>query len=242
MLLGIFSDIHSNIQALQAVNSDMESRGVEKKVCLGDLVGYGGNPNECVDMVRSMSEICILGNHDSVAIENELPENFNPYALKVMNWTREILTTESLDYLKNLQYKIVEHDCLFVHSSPKSPADWCYVSSLDDAVDAFEFFKQQVCFIGHTHCPNIIVKESGQSFKVLEESEYTIIGDERVLVNVGSVGQPRDRDPQASYCTFNTETKEMLLIKVPYDIEAAQQTMIEHDLPEYLVNRLSEGR
>ena len=242
MLLGIFSDIHSNLDALQSVYSDMERRGVNKRVCLGDLVGYGGNPNECVEMIKSISDICILGNHDSVAIENEHPENFNPYALKVMDWTRNVLTSESLDYLKSLPYQIEMDDCLFVHSSPKSPADWCYVSSLDDAVDAFEFFKQQACFIGHTHCPNIIVKESGQSFKVLEESEYKITGGERVLINVGSVGQPRDRDPQASYCTYDTVSKEILLIKVPYDIEAAQQVMISHDLPEYLVNRLSEGR
>ena len=196
MRYGIYSDIHGNLEALQRVMESMKRLGVEKKVCLGDIVGYGPYPNECVELVAENSDIVILGNHDSVAIGRESSEGWNNYnAQRAIEWTAKVLTPSSIEFFSKLPYMTSEPPLLFVHASPWSPADWRYVSSLDDAVDAFSFFTEKICFIGHTHYPIIVVMEGEQSFKVSESLLHTVEPDQRILVNDGSVGQPRDRNP-----------------------------------------------
>ena len=135
MRYGIFSDIHGNLEALHAVLKRMEELGVERRICLGDLVGYCANPNECVDVIRQQSHLTILGNHDSVALGRESSENFNFYARRAIEWTRENLSESSAEFLQKLSYLEAEDELCFVHASPRSPADWYYVSALDDAVD-----------------------------------------------------------------------------------------------------------
>jgi len=242
MRYGIYSDIHGNLEALQAVLDSMKSLGVERRICLGDLVGYCANPNECVDIIREKSDLVILGNHDSVALGRETSENFNFYARRAIEWTREALSKESIDFMNGLSYLENEGELCFVHASPRSPADWFYVTSLDDAVDAFSFFRQRVCFVGHTHWPVIVVMEGEQSFRICDTLSYTLDKGQRMLVNVGSVGQPRDRNPLASWTICDSDSLSVEIVRVPYDIGKTQKKMRDHDFADFLVHRLSEGK
>ncbi|WP_173473270.1 metallophosphoesterase [Fibrobacter succinogenes] len=242
MLYGICSDIHSNATAFKAVLESMRDNGVERKVCLGDIVGYGVDTDECVDLVRENMDFCLIGNHDSVAVKNESSEGFNPYAKQAIEWTQKHLSKESVAYIRSLPYIHEENDICFVHASPLSPADWVYVTDLEDALNAFDHFSERYCFVGHTHSPVIIASRPLAIPKILDEYEYVIANTERLLVNVGSVGQPRDRDPRACWCLLDTETKCVRLIRVEYDIRETQSRMKKQGLPSFLIDRLSVGR
>jgi len=242
MRYGIFSDIHSNYEALSSVLAAMETHGVERRVCLGDAVGYGANANECVQLIREKSDVTLLGNHDSVALGRESSENFNYYARKAIEWTKENLTENSRNFLDKLPYVVDEPPLSFVHASPRSPVDWYYITSFDDAIDAFSFFSERICFVGHTHIPSIVVMENEQSFWVSETLSHKLLANQRVLVNVGSVGQPRDRIPLASWCLCDTKDMTVEIVRVPYDIAKTQESMRRLDFAEFLINRLAEGR
>ena len=242
MIYGICSDIHSNATAFLAVLEAMKAHGIERKVCLGDLVGYGSDVNECVALAKENMDVCLIGNHDSVAVKFESCASFNPYAKSAIEWTQKELSKESLEYLKNLPYIAEENDLCFVHSSPMSPADWTYITDLEDALDAFDHFSEKYCFVGHTHSPVIVAMNDSAIPKVIETNYYKMEEGERLLVNVGSVGQPRDRDSRACFCKFNTETKETELIRVPYDIEETMRRMRNAGISEFLVERLGVGR
>lgn len=242
MIYGIFSDVHANLAALEAVITSMSQWGVRRKVCLGDLVGYCADADTCVQLVQAYSDICIMGNHDSVALKREPSLHFNQFARLAIEWTQKQLSQESLDYMKKLPYIVEENDLCFVHASPKSPADWFYVSSLEDAVDAFEYFVSKVCFVGHTHSPVIVSLGQDNVPRVVESDEYIARAGERLLVNVGSVGQPRDRNPQACWCFFDDQTMEVRFIRVPYAVHRTQETMRKYQFPPFLVQRIEEGR
>ena len=242
MLYGICSDIHSNATAFKAVLESMRDNGVERKVWLGDIVGYGVDTDECVDLVRENMDFCLIGNHDSVAVKNESSEGFNPYAKQAIEWTQKHLSKDSIAYIRSLPYIFEENDICFVHASPLSPADWVYVTDLEDALNAFDHFSERYCFVGHTHSPVIIASRPLAIPKILDEYEYVIANTERLLVNVGSVGQPRDRDPRACWCLLDTETKCVRLIRVDYDIRETQNRMKKQGMPSFLIDRLSVGR
>ena len=243
MKYGIYSDIHGNLEALQRVFESMNRMGVEKKVCLGDIVGYGPYPNECVELVAENSAIVVLGNHDSVAIGRDSSDEWNNYnAQKAIEWTSKVLTPASVNFLSSLPYTAPDPPLVFVHASPWSPPDWRYVTSLDDAVDAFSFFTDKICFIGHTHWPIIVITEGEQSFRVSESQVHTLQPGQRMLVNDGSVGQPRDRNPLAAWCLCDTETMTVEIIRVVYDLGKTQAAMREKGFAPFLINRLTEGR
>lgn len=242
MKYGIFSDIHGNLEALQAVMSKMDELGVQRRICLGDVVGYGPNPNECVELVRSRADISILGNHDSVALGWEASESFNFYARRAIEWTRDVLSPASQDFLKKLRYLETEDDLCFVHASPHSPADWYYITDLEDAADSFNFFREKICFIGHTHFPVMVVRENDQTFRICDSYSYQAREGERLLVNDGSVGQPRDRNPQAGFCIYDTETALVEILRVDYPVKVTQDKMRELGFADFLIHRLEEGR
>ena len=246
MLYGIFSDIHCNLPALEAVLRSMESRKVERRVCLGDIVGYGASPNECADIVKRHSDVCLLGNHDNVALKREGYSSFNVYAKAAMEWTFKVLSNSTENYLKSLPYTAQEEHFTFVHSSPMSPADWHYVADLDGALEAFSYFKTPYCFIGHTHNPVLVAINGKDPY-----SEVPIISDgplyrpkksEKMLVNVGSVGQPRDRDWRASWCLVDSECNWVEFVRVEYDLAKTQNMMRKENMPIFLIERLALGR
>lgn len=242
MLYGICSDIHSNATAFKAVLQSMKENGVERRVCLGDLVGYGVDADECVRLARENMDVCLIGNHDSVAIKYESSTGFNPYAKQAIEWTQNNLSKESIDYMRSLPYIYEDDDICYVHASPLSPADWVYVTELEDALDAFDHFSGRYCFVGHTHSPVIVASRPMAIPKILDEYEYTIEDTERLLVNVGSVGQPRDRDPRSCWCLLDSETKCVRLIRVDYDIAETQNRMRKAGMPSFLIERLAVGR
>jgi predicted phosphodiesterase len=242
MKYGIYSDIHSNLEALQSVLESMDEKGVERKICLGDAVGYGPYPNECIELIQEASETVILGNHDSVALNRESSDQFNFFARNAINWTKRVLKGPNIDTMQRWPYLIDEPPLTFVHASPRSPADWTYIATLDEAVDSFSYFAQKICFIGHTHLPVIVVTEGEQSFFVSEHFQHRVNYNQRILVNVGSVGQPRDGITDACWCLCDSEAMDVEIIRTPYDVGKTQKAMRERGLDDFLINRLAIGK
>ena len=226
MNLAIISDIHGNFAALEKVIDSMNREKVDKTICLGDIVGYGAKPNECVELVKSLEIPCLLGNHDASAVGLEDTTYYNEFASIAIRWTTDHLTAQSRKFLLSLKYTHIWEDLLFVHSSPNSPESWHYLFSSYDARVAFRSFQESVCFIGHTHIPIIFTEQDGEG---------------RRLINVGSVGQPRDRDPRACWGLFNTESGEFKWMRVEYPIDLTVKQIVSEDLPKFLADRLFHG-
>ncbi|GAB4317411.1 MAG: metallophosphoesterase family protein [Candidatus Sumerlaeia bacterium] len=238
----IFSDIHGNIQALRAVLQALDDLGITDIYCGGDVVGYGANPNECCQILRERGIPTVAGNHDHAALTLADISYFNRVAKEAVLWTQEQLTEDNTKWLHSLPmiHRCEEHDFLLVHASPYSPEEWNYVLTMGDARRAFEHFQERSCFIGHSHQPFIIENFKGnlscptQSFIEMRDSA-------RFLVNVGSVGQPRDRVPFASYCILDHDRQVIELARAEYDIQGAQRAIIEAGLPSELAERLAYG-
>lgn len=244
MRTAIISDIHSNIEALTAVMEDMESLDIDEIVCLGDIVGYGPNPNECIRIAQQKFNVVLLGNHDAAALDTEATRNFNINAKIAIEWTTNQLTKESKSFLKELPMSRTLGDCTYVHATPYEPRMWYYISSVEEAGFNFQFFNTRFCFIGHTHIPVIITQDRENHIDVFQNGkiEFSFDDDRSFLINVGSVGQPRDRNSNACYGLLDTEAGNFVLRRVEYDIDKCQKKMRKNKLPDFLVNRLAEGK
>lgn len=240
----VISDIHANLTALEAVLLDAQARGYDTAWCLGDLVGYGPDPNECIERVRSLPQLaCIIGNHDAAALEQIDVSTFNPEARNAILWTRQTLSEDSQKFLRSLPEKIVISDQVTLsHGSPRHPV-WEYLLDLRTATLSFQHFETPLCFVGHTHLPTIyLYNEEDQSAQLqIPRTDSPIHLPNRAIVNPGSVGQPRDRDPRAAYAIFDTETWIWDYRRVEYDIASVQMRMRQHGLPERHIYRLSSG-
>lgn len=240
MRYGIISDIHSNWKALSAVLDVLEKEKVDRHLCPGDLVGYGADPNRCVEEVRRLSCLTVLGNHDSVAAGREEPTYFNPHARKTIEWTREVLEGENRGYLKELPMKRNEGGWLLVHATPSEPEAWHYILSEDRGAREFPHFNEAVCLFGHTHYPFLLAQGPG-GFKSLRGNKFHLEPDTRYLLNAGSVGQPRDGDPRAAYGVYDSEAMTVEFRRAEYDIATAQKKILDAGLPRFLAERLSKG-
>lgn len=237
----IISDIHGNLPALEAVLADIDKQGIKDIYCCGDIVGYGANPNECLDIVIGKLKIpTIAGNHDHAAIGIVDTKYFNEIAKKAITWTEEALTEENRERLQALPMKICIDPVVFVHSSPRDPEKWKYIVTMGDARDNFNYFEGQFCFIGHSHHPFIIEKGEG-SIGTPEDLEIILQPDKRYLVNVGSVGQPRDKIPKAAYAICDLENEKLEIIRVDYNIALAKKAIYDACLPKELAERLDIG-
>lgn len=225
MKVAIISDIHGNFPALEAVITAIEKEEIDKIFCLGDLVGYGGKPQEVIDVIREMNIPCILGNHDEAAVGLGDVSHFNQLARQAIEWTMSVLTAESIKFLKATKRTIVFGNILFTHSSPHEPKAWHYMFREYEARRAFEVLKQDICFYGHTHVP----------------VEFTDSESGRRIINVGSVGQPRDKDPRACWGFYDMDTKDFIWMRTEYDIDTAAADIFNAGLPEYLAERLYNG-
>jgi predicted phosphodiesterase len=243
MRYAIISDIHGNFEALQAVMADIDKRSVDEIVCLGDIVGYYPDPEKCIELVRNNVKFCVAGNHDYAAINRIDIQTFTYYAFVAMEWTRNNISRNSCDYLASLPLSI-EHDIFFLtHSSPSSSHDWIYVfpDSEEAVFEAFNSLVHRLNFIGHTHWPSIMIQEED---KIVLCSEHLVKLDEDnfYLVNVGSVGQPRDFDSRSCYAIYDSDRADISLIRVPYDFSVTQKKIVEHNLPAFLAERLEKGK
>jgi len=242
MRYGFFSDVHSNLEALEAVAQDFRREKLDRVFFLGDAVGYGPDPNECVSVIDGLTEVKLMGNHDYAALGLIEATLFNEYAQQAMEWTRGVLTEQSLKILSGF---VMEHrfdQSHLVHSTPKEPQEWNYIFDLDDAEENFGFFRSQICIIGHSHFPAIIKKFDGRHCFLQEENQTDIAKDFRYIINIGSVGQPRDGSSKAGYMIYDAEKRVITLRRLDYDFKKTQEKMKEQGLPQFLIDRLAVGR
>jgi len=241
MKFAIIADIHGNLEALEAVLEDARKQGVTHYACLGDVVGYGANPKECLDIVRGMGMPCVKGNHDEYSASlNQHLEGFNPYAAQAVQWTREHLTEDDRKWLRELKYIRLVTSFSIVHATLDAPDRWGYVFDKLAAAASFPYQNTNVCFFGHTHVPVAFVRDSvvrGGSY-----SKFRIEHGRKYFINVGSVGQSRDGVAKATYATYDLNEGIIELRRVDYDIPAAQGKIIAAGLPKRLADRLTEGR
>ena len=242
MKLAFFSDVHANWEALSAVLADFSDEKVDRAYFLGDAVGYGADPNLCVKEICKAAPVRLMGNHDYAALGQLDTQQFNQYARLSIEWTKEVLTADAIDQLSG--FKIDDNIDSFhlVHATPKDPLEWEYLLDLDDAEENFKFFQPQVCLIGHSHKPLIIRKFKEEQASLYPENSIVLEPDWRCIINIGSVGQPRDGNPKACYLLYDSVSREAVLRRVAYDVETAQRKMKALNLPEYLIERISAGR
>jgi len=231
MRYAILGDIHANVAAFEAVLRDADARsGFDKIWCLGDMVGYGPDPHECIELLRQYEHVCIAGNLDWAAIGRMNTSDFNPAAAQACRWTREQLTRQDKDYLQNLPLTLCHGDFTLVHGSPREPI-WEYLLSVEAAQANFAYFQTGICLVGH----DVAVYEA------FGDGASLTLGGDRLIINPGGVGQPRDGDPRASYAIYDDEANAVYHYRVEYDIASTQKKMEERGLPLPLILRLSEG-
>ncbi len=240
MLHAIVSDIHGNLEALEAVLADIGRHQPASMVCLGDFVGYGASPNECIDRLRPLIEHAVVGNHDLAACGKLKLTYFNSNAALAAQWTESALTDENLQYLRDLPFAVQWRDTLLVHASPAQPEDWHYVLSPVEAQMEMDAYHEAVCFIGHSHYPGNFDRHN-EHVRYSRGPEVRLEKGHRYLVNVGSVGQPRDGDPRAAYLLFDDLERVLRHVRIEYDIAGAMRRILAAGLPRFLAERLQWG-
>jgi predicted phosphodiesterase len=241
MRILVISDIHANLTALEAVLA--EAGEIDAAWCLGDLVGYGPDPNECIERVRELPQLsCIIGNHDAAALKQIDADTFNPEARIAIHWTQRTLNQNSHDFLSELPEKIRIGDVTLTHGSPRHPV-WEYLLDTRTATLNFDYFDTSLCFVGHTHLPVIYSLQDNNHLAHLSipEPNQALVLPIRAIANPGSVGQPRDRDPRASFSIYDPENNSWNYRRVVYDIPAVQARMTTAGLPERHIHRLAAG-
>lgn len=247
----IISDIHGNLEALTAVMAHIQDQGIDEIVCLGDIIGYGPNPLECLDTVMDRCKLTILGNHDQAAIFD--PEGFNPVALKAIFWTRKLLeenvggvdrANKRWDFLGGLPRRHDEGEVLFVHGSPRDPTnEYVFPEHVYETQRMEILFKrfEKYCFQGHTHIPGVFT-ESGKFHSPESIDHKMMLGDEKLMFNIGSVGQPRDENRRSCYVVLDMDERSVTYHRVEYDFESTAKKIYDiPDLANMLGDRLSRG-
>ena len=232
MRIAILSDIHANFQALQKAFEIIDAKEIEQVYCLGDIVGYGAEPNECVAMIRERNVSCIIGNHDKAVLDVEQAEHLNRYARAAIEWTARQLAPDHRDFLSGLPYSIVAHQSTFVHASPDIPEEWNYIVTAYDAQQYFHCLTTPLCWVGHSHVSGVYCEDL---------KTKKLVKGKRFIINVGSVGQPRNRDSRLSFGVFDDERWEYEHVVSEYDANLAREKIISAGLPEYLGDRLLVG-
>jgi len=244
MKYGIFSDVHANLEAFNAVVAALKNEDLDGYVFLGDIVGYGADPKKCLELLRELIDKsncqCIAGNHDHAVCGLTDTTHYNKNAKISIEWTEEQLDDDEIDFLLQIPLMYENESFAAVHANLIAPKDWGYILDIDDAHENFKKLKQQICFIGHSHFPIIFVQSKG--VEVVYEEVIPIKSDEKIIVNVGSVGQPRDGNPKASFALLDLDRHVVEIRRIDYDIESAQKKIIKAGLPSELAGRLSIGK
>ncbi|MCQ2396250.1 MAG: metallophosphatase family protein [Lentisphaeria bacterium] len=242
--IGFFSDVHGNLEALTAILKRLDQESCDLLVCLGDIVGYGANPSECVHILQDRDIPCVLGNHDEYATSFMTPaiSRLRPEILKSIEWTQTQLSLDDMKWLAELPMRLqLGEEIVCLHSS-FARGRWAYCMDEETFAANFERQEPMLAFCGHSHSPLIGIQMSGQTPFVDFIRPYTIPEGRRTMVNVGSVGQPRDRDSRACACVYEVEKRHLELIREPYDIETAQNKIYMARLPDKFGLRLAIGK
>ena len=244
MLTAIIADIHGNIHALKAILDGLSQLSVKQILCAGDIVGYGANPCECIDLLRKHGIPCCCGNHDSYVVDlKHMPrDKVRPEAQEVVRWTREQLSHEQIEWLAELPMTLQAKGFMVTHASCQPYPKWCYVSSKGTGAMHLLFQRQHLCFNGHSHSPMMVSHRPNctPTMQTLDH-ERIVPEDALTMVGVGAVGQPRDGDNRACAVLYDTESREVKLLRVQYDIAGAQQAIMNSKLPLFLADRLLKG-
>ena len=240
MRYGVIADIHGNLEALQAVLDQLDGAGVEQIICAGDIVGYGASPKECIRITRKRAAAVVAGNHDWAVAGKVDTNSFNGDAKDSVDWTRDHLSPDEIAYLGQLPLTVSMEDIALVHSSLCLPEYFGYIQTLYDAQLCFQELKESVAFVGHSHAPVTFL--DGNPIEYFVKRRFTIPADRKSIINVGSVGQPRDMDYRACYVIFDSDTGEVTLNRVDYDRAAAVEAILDAELPVTNAYRLQLGR
>ena len=241
MRIAYISDVHANLEALEAVFRDIEQQKVQNIYFMGDVVGYGANPNECAELIMNNCDLSIAGNHDHAALGITDISVFNERAAEAIMWTFEVMNEATSNFLDKQPFtrEIESQGVFLAHGSPYDPEDWLYVLTMEDVERSLEAQDSRICLVGHSHRP-FVAERTADGELMIHPMWVSLTEGSRYIMNVGSVGQPRDRDPRSSYMIIDDEMAE--LVRVEYDIALAQKKILDAGLPEQLARRLALGR
>lgn len=241
MRYGIISDIHANLEALEATLEALAKSKIDEYICVGDIVGYGANPRTCIDRIKDLNPITVVGNHDAACVDEVNISYFNENAKLAVLWTRETLNPSSIDYLKALKL-IVEKDNRFtvVHGTLKNPEIFNYMIDSVQASSSFNKMNTNILFVGHSHVPGIFEYKKNKVKYFCNKTTKLSLGA-KYIVNAGSVGQPRDGDARGSYVIYDTAKNAISIERIEYNVKAAQEKIRKSGLPEFLAYRLGVG-
>jgi predicted phosphodiesterase len=242
MRYAILSDIHANLEGLTQVLSALRKDSIDSYYCLGDIVGYGVNPNECIDQIRNIDPVFLAGNHDWAAAGLLPLDYFNTYAQEAMAWTQGVLTGENKDFLKSLELVFSDNRMTMVHGTLNNPGDFNYMFNSGIARETFDSMQTDICFVGHTHVAGVFVQEAEGHVYFNARRLVSIERGKRYIINAGSVGQPRDYDPKAAYCVFDTDKMTVEIKRSAYDVAGARRKILDIGLSHFLADRIIVGR
>ena len=243
MRYAILGDIHANLSALEAVVASIERAGVDRVLSVGDVVGYGAAPREVMQILRELDAVVVKGNHDAACAGEIDMRYFNPYARAAVEWTRDVLTDEELTWLSELPFTATLEHCSVAHGSYHRPEKFDYIQSTEDADPSLDEMDRPVCFVGHTHVPVAIMRMVDDPYRTSYTIDYHVdLSDvKRALINVGSVGQPRDEDYRAPVAIYDSQTERFEIERVEYDIDREAARIRAAGLPNMLADRLFLG-
>jgi predicted phosphodiesterase len=236
------SDVHGNLAALEATLEAIEAEGINHIAFLGDAVGYGPKPNECVALLKKSAAVVLMGNHDYATIGSLSIDNFNGYAREAMLVTRAALTDLTLATIAEYAQVHIDDPYHLVHSSPDQPLAWNYIISVHDAIPQFEHFQTTFCMVGHSHKPMVVIGNQQGSFSERPDLKAPIVDEHKYLINVGSVGQPRDGNPAACYLVIDEAQNTAVIKRVSYKVAETQIAMEQMNMPAFLIERLAAGK
>jgi predicted phosphodiesterase len=242
MRIAILSDIHANLEALEAVLADAQAQACTQFVCLGDVVGYNANPGECVKIIRDLACPVVKGNHDEQASSVTPTEGFNELAEEAIGWTRDHLSADDKAWLADLRLTRQVSDFTIVHATLDSPGQWGYIFNELDAAASFTYQRTALCFFGHTHWPTAFVRDDNDNVCRIPVGQILLAPGKKYFINGGGVGQPRDRDWRAAYCILHTDQQMVEQRRVKYDLATTQKKIRAAGLPDRLADRLAVGR
>jgi predicted phosphodiesterase len=243
MKYGVLGDIHANLCALTVVLQHMREEGVDIILSVGDVVGYGAAPRECIELIRSHNVVTVKGNHDAACVGELDERQFNPYAREAVLWTREALGRTEMDWLRSLPLTAELEHCHLSHGTLYRPELFDYVLSTTDADASLDIMTRLVCFVGHSHIPLTLMRFADVPDRTAysQDSEIDLADVSCALINVGSVGQPRDEEPRSAYAIYDSEARQAWIKRCSYDIDREAHRIRTAGLPEVLAERLRLG-
>ncbi len=241
MRYAIFADIHSNLEAFQTVLKALKELAIDELICAGDIIGYGANPQACLELIKENQVKTIAGNHDFFAVNLSFAKRLNPSAKEAIFWTAKTINEEAKEFLRKLLFIYEDKNLICAHGTLDNPKDFNYLLGQSEALETFKLLRKNICFVAHTHFPLVFTLQNNKiDLSYLESVE--IKPENKYICNVGSVGQSRDGNPKACFCVFDTKKRLVETKRISYNIKEAQDKIRKAGLPEILAARLDQGR